>query len=342
MRLFLYGTTAAQWWARAREFNPASGFARCEALVQRDCAPSRRAVEYIGRTFPFLTPPYHFLVASDADKRALPLAKVHVSRYPHGERSFVRVADGVYAASPELCFVQSARHASLVSAVWEGCLLCGSFALDEQSPTGLVGRTPLTSVRAIRRFVRENPRLPGVARCREALRWTMDKAASPREAALAMRLALPIRLGGYGLGGAQLNCRIDLGRRSMRLTSSSYFIGDLCWPDHKLVVEYDSDLHLTSSQLAHDAEKRGALEASGYKVVTVTRLQLDSPSEMFRIASRVAGHLGKRLRIQVPDFARRQALLFNATSSRRAPAPAPVPAPALAPAPAFAPAPVPR
>ena len=125
-----------------------------------------------------------------------------------------------------------------------------------------------------------------------------------------MRLMLPVRLGGFGLDGAVLNCRIDPSKRAGLLADVSYFVGDLCWPSAKLVIEYDSNLHLSPRQLARDARKRSALEADGYAVITVTSPQLDDPSEMMRVALRAAQRLGKRLRIQVDDFADRQKKLF--------------------------------
>ncbi|WP_165056511.1 MULTISPECIES: DUF559 domain-containing protein [unclassified Adlercreutzia] len=147
---------------------------------------------------------------------------------------------------------------------------------------------------------------------RRALAQVHDGSASPRETDLVMRIALPSKWGGYGIGGARLNHRIEMGARAQSQTSQSYYVADMCWPEKKLVVEYDSDLHLTSSGIAHDAAKRRALEAAGYKVITVTRLQLDSLLEMDRIARAIARHLGIRLRPQAADFKQRQSALFSA------------------------------
>lgn len=311
MRLFLYGETAAQWWAHARGFDRASEAARFDASVLRECAPSVKTIRYLVETFPFLSPPYHVLASSDADKRALGSVVVHVSGFPYGGGSFIRVAGGVYVPSPELCFAQFAGNSTLIRSIKEGFALCGSFALDESSETGLSARRPVASTRSLGRFLDSHSSLHGTAKARRAIRWVMDGSASPRESDLAMRLTLPQRLGGFGIPGARLNRRIDPQKLASRLTDSEYFVGDLCWEREKLVVEYDSDLHLTSSGLAHDAEKRGVLEEDGYKVITVTKLQLDSPVEMARIAWRIGRHLGIRVRIQNPDFNRLQTELFR-------------------------------
>lgn len=311
MRLFLYGKTAAQWWAHARSFDRTSEAARFDASVLRDCIPTVKAIRYLAETFPFLDPPFHVLVPCREGRRVWPDVRVHVSSRFYDKGDFVRVADGVCAPVPELCFVQFACHAPLLCAIREGYALCGSYALDESSETGLVERFPLTSVEAMRRFAESRPGMQGAAKASRALSKVKSGSASPRETDLAMRLALPINLGGFGFSGARLNCRIVPSRRAAGFSDRDYFVGDLCWMEEKLVVEYDSNLHLAPWKLAQDAQKRSALEEDGFKVITVTNLQLDSPIEMERIAKQIARRLGRRLRIQVPDFARRQRELFN-------------------------------
>ena len=310
MRVFLHGISALQWWTRARTRGESSGAKGLGVEALRECVPSARVVRYLAEIFPFLERPYHVLVASSSERRAVSHAVVHRCGYPFPEGSFVRVADGVYAPCPELCFVQIAGCTPLLPAIKEGHALCGSFALCDSSETGLVERLPLTTVDSLRRFAKENSGLRGSAAAIRTLRHVKDGSASPRETDLAMRLMLPVRLGGFGLDGAVLNCRIDPSKRAGLLADVSYFVGDLCWPSAKLVIEYDSNLHLSPRQLARDARKRSALEADGYAVITVTSPQLDDPSEMMRVALRAAQRLGKRLRIQVDDFADRQKKLF--------------------------------
>ena len=237
--------------------------------------------------------------------------RVHVSAYPYGGGDFTRVADGVYVPVPELCLVQLACQESLLRTMREGFALCGSYALDESSETGLAERIPLASSESMRRFAESHPGLHGAAKALRALSKVKDGSASPSETDLAMRLTLPINLGGYGFSDARLNCRIDPSKRAAEYSDREYFVGDLCWIEKKLVIEYDSNLHLTPRQLARDARKRSALEEDGFKVITVTSPQLGSPVEMERVARQIARHLGRRLRIQVPDFARRQRELFN-------------------------------
>ena len=78
-----------------------------------------------------------------------------------------------------------------------------------------------------------------------------------------------------------------------------------------MIVEYDSDLHLTAEQAAHDAAKRRSLEASGYKVITVTKLQLSNVIEMKRTAKGLSRLLGSRIRPRRNDYEKLQLNLFD-------------------------------
>lgn len=316
MRLFLYGTSAAQWWACAKTRRSLSDVFGQEALC--DCAPTAASIGHLKGEVPFLAQPFHVMVAERKDKRSFHDVVTHVTSHCYSAGSFVRIASGIYVSSPELCFIQLASMLCQHELVKHGYALCGGFADDpaestdsQTSSRGLSSRAPITSVSSMRCYIEDNATLYGAQKASQALRWVRDGSASPRESDLAMRMMLPHRLGGYGLDGALLNHRIDLDARSRSRGFSSYYVADLCWPDAKLVIEYDSDLHLTSEQIAKDASKRRVLESMGYKVITVTKLQLDSITEMDGIAHVAARCIGKRIRPQSASYRDQQRRLFQ-------------------------------
>ncbi len=310
MKLFLTGISAAQWWSRAQTRGLPSNAFDYQALA--DCSPTASSLKYLEQAAPYVEKPYQLLVPSKCDTRKAEGVETHVSAFRYGAGSFIRVANGLYVACPELCFVQLSASEPFLDAVSWGYELCGAYAVDAGEESGLSGRAPLTTTAAIGDYLSRNPGLRGLPSARRVLAQVRDGSASPRETDLAMRMTLPGKWGGYGIGGARLNLRIDMGARARSQTSQGYYVADMCWPEKKLVVEYDSDLHLTSSGIAHDAAKRRALEAAGYKVITVTRLQLDNLVEMDRIARAIARRLGIRLRPQAADFRQRQSALFSA------------------------------
>lgn len=105
MRFVLYGTSSFSYWLSA-PCRPSSKSAVGTNALKR-CVPTARTVAYLEKISPQIPQPYHALVP-DHRKSTVPQAVTHVSIYPYREKPFVRIADGVYASCPELCFVQLA------------------------------------------------------------------------------------------------------------------------------------------------------------------------------------------------------------------------------------------
>ena len=124
MRLFLFGISAFSYWltvsAAPRESDKMgmSVFAKCE--------PSTAVIEHLCAQFPFLPRPVH--VSTNAQNRKVPSDVVaHVMSFRLRGKVFCRVDNGLYAASPELCFVQLAQQLSFHELVRAGNVLCGRF-----------------------------------------------------------------------------------------------------------------------------------------------------------------------------------------------------------------------
>ena len=105
MRLFLFGISAFSYWLtvsvapRESDKIGAGVFAKCE--------PSTAAIEHLCAWIPFLPLPVH--VSTNAQNRKVPSDIVaHVMSFKLRGKVFCRVGNGLYAASPELCFVQLA------------------------------------------------------------------------------------------------------------------------------------------------------------------------------------------------------------------------------------------
>ena len=208
-----------------------------------------------------------------------------VRRIPIDRGSFLRIDHGVIVPCPELCFLQLAQSLDLLPLIQAGCFLCATFGLDPSVPSGLMGRTPLTSPRRIGADPERCPGHDGLTRVREALRFVCAEAASPPEVFMRLVLGLPARLGGFGLSGSVMNKRIKPSKRAKALAGRESLVPDLYLPDCKLDIEFDSNAeHLTARQATLDATKRMALESDGLKVITVTTSQLASASAMRHVA----------------------------------------------------------
>lgn len=309
MKIVLHGISAFQWWLRAK--TRAAEQDCFDERVLTNSSPSKASLNYLRDSLSFIDDPIHVVVPSPGERRAQLGMVSHVasSTFPSG--SFLRVDHGIYVSSPELCFLQLANAVSFLDLVRMGYTLCGSFAISPDFPSGLCSRIPLTSSTSIKEFAQLNAGSRGCRKAQKAISLVCDNAASPREAELAMKLTLPYRYGGFGIAQPQLNAKVDVGRAGSALTGNAYYVADLFWQEKRVIVEYDSDLHLTAEQAAHDAAKRRSLEASGFKVITVTKLQLSNVIEMKRTARGLSRLLGSRIRPRRNDYEKLQLNLFD-------------------------------
>ena len=215
---------------------------------------------------------------------ATPSLSYHAVPEACKEDSFVTL--GEYGlASPELCFLQMASQLDLIDLVLLGFRLCGDYRPSELRFR--TGDLPLTSPKALSKYVEDHPGCKGVKRARQALRYVLAGSNSTMESRLTIALIFPPRWGGYGFSFPELNAAIAGTERK----------GDLCWLDKRLVVEYDSRLHHeTSFAQERDSVRRAELGFCGFGVITVTRAQVEDPLLFDTVASCIARALGERTR----------------------------------------------
>ena len=263
--------------------------------------------ELDSRAFPYLSRPVHLLVPHQNMKISLEEATVHVMQTTLPASSYVALRHDVFVAGPELTLASLAASLSMPELIQLGCELCGSYRMTPDG--GFRTTQPATCVAALRSFGRRIDGARGVSRFRRAVRYVLDGSASPMETAVALMLALPPSLGGYGLPAPVLNRRIEP-RPGMQtpigLTGKRFFVADLCWPGSHYVLEYDSDAYHTGPErIAADAARRDALQLMGYDVSTVSRRQAMSALEMNAIAQLVAKKLGVQIRLRCRDWNQR-------------------------------------
>ncbi|MBQ9057771.1 MAG: DUF559 domain-containing protein [Atopobiaceae bacterium] len=123
-------------------------------------------------------------------------------------------------------------------------------------------------------------------------RQVVEGSASPMESALTLILCAPQSWGGFGLPQPQLNKSIPVDKSIRHLWSEEYITPDLLWESAKLVLEYDSTQHHTTSrQLARDASRRDIFQQMGFRVISVTGFHMSRPLELERVATLIAQHL---------------------------------------------------
>lgn len=304
MVTILYGITAYRLWlgAQWRSDTPK------HTPRLADARPSQRAIADLGATLP-LRPPYH-LLAAGSTRHATDELVLHVTSRKPRRGDLLPVRPGIYAIAPEPCILQLARRCSgplLAKAIMA---LCGTGLIDPRRPEAIARREPLTTCAAIRSYARRHSRSAGSKATLAAIPLAADRIRSPAEADLFLRLTLPHRHGGAHLPVPIPNDRIALNARGRHLAGRADLEVDLHWPGQRLVVEYDSRLtHLTPEQHARDIARRAALEASGYRVVTVTASHLYGAQGMEGLERELARALGRRIQPRAARYAQRRAEL---------------------------------
>lgn len=255
----------------------------------------------------------HVLVSQSGYRRLRLGLKVHVRSESLPWSCVCRVAeiDGlqVWVVSPEMCLVHLASQAGVCGALALSYEFCGRYRRKSALAGGstLYDVFPLASAQSIARTV---DRLGSSGESRP-LRWvlshTLDGAMSPQESALAILLAMPVSMGGYGLPAPVLNATLDASGIAHSLARGRRIICDLCWPDQRVSIEYDSaQEHSGSERMMHDAVRYNLLKSLGYTTFMATWNQLRSVEETDRIAFALAKALGVRLRLRAACFREKQ------------------------------------
>ncbi|HJF63364.1 MAG TPA: endonuclease domain-containing protein [Gordonibacter urolithinfaciens] len=237
--------------------------------------------------------PVHVLVGTAAHRRLAPDFREHVCAAPLAGREFYRLAEGVFSAGAALAL-------ALLELVYE---TCGTYQTRRTGVGSAYDVPPLACVDDLRTFVARNPSLVGAGKLGRVLRYTADRSASARETKQALVLGLPLRQGGEGLGIPRMNFVVRASPAARAISGRSSFRCDLCWPEAKLDVEYQSRFaHEGEASRLRDSRRTNALMAMGWTVVGVTNDELDSLAATETIARTIRRHLGKRSQFRIDDL----------------------------------------
>ena len=258
----------------------------------------KRALEKLRSSFlsEELTPPVHLLFQGSSHHRRTSLRIPHrCSSLPKG-RAFVKLGENMFAAIPNLALCELADSAKgfleLLLLLWEACgcyrtVLTGSRTAYETKS--------LTSLASLTRFVTENTHVHGAAKIKRVLRYVRDGSASTRESQIALFMGLPLRYGGFNLGMPLMNHRVNASSEARIIGGRSYFKCDLCWPESKIDVEYQSDeSHEGKPMRIRDSRRTNALISMGWTVINITNNEARSLSTLEQISERVRKILRRR------------------------------------------------
>lgn len=239
-------------------------------------------------------------LTDQAGLKNTPRLVYHRTAISHPRNSFLKIAPQVRIESPELVFARFAAELSLGSLLALGYELCGCYPLSDEPGVKLV-RRPLTSPGRLIAFCHQLQQAPGVKLARVAAKEVRSRAASPKEAELAITAFTSVRRGGYGLPEAKLNEPVRLSPAAAQIARSSSVTCDIYWPNAAFALEYDGKA-FHSGQMTRDSRRRDALAIDGVEMLTITEAQLSSVTECATIMEHASTRTGKRVRERGPKF----------------------------------------
>ena len=128
------------------------------------------------------------------------------------------------------------NEVSLLELGWE---LCGSYQ-TRRTAFRLDTMSSADSVRALRDYVACNSSLGGAQKVARILPFLVDGSASSRETKFALVLGFSPFRGGYGMGFPRMNYEVIASPAARAISGKKSFRCDLCWPEARLDVEYQS------------------------------------------------------------------------------------------------------
>ena len=316
MEAILNTTSALDYWRHHSESKGCSSFP-CGSEPARKgpvrvCTPSAAIASDLA-SWGLANPDDMQLLVTSADmRRQLKGVSCMVCKGPFPANSFVRTLGQVYVECPELLFVLLAQSLPLVRLLEVGFELCGTYRMVDGSPA--YGFEPLTSVARIRSYAPRAGNIRGAGAALSAAQWLLDGSGSPAETALAIVFGLPLRLGGYALGGFQLNAELQLNETAARLLGRDTIRPDLYWEKAKHPAEYDSSCyHSGREQADYDERRRNAYAAMGMSVTVIRSRHIISFGRIDEIACTIRKNIGRKCFHVPSDYEyRKDALLAEA------------------------------
>ncbi len=307
MKTFLSHESALAYW---REHFPLDSDLGPATSVEGTERCASRATDVIGSVpEEFVKPgrPIDVLVFSEKERRRSKSVACHSweTRLPAEAFHHSR---GVYVSSPEFVFLQMAQQLTFAQLVALGCELCGTYVLlpENVSHPGSLDEmpkrlAPLTSIARITSFLESTDRATGKVKAMRALKYMVEGSRSPMETMVYMLLCLSVMEGGYGLPKPEMNADIPLDLEALTIAQRQHCQGDLCWPYHKLDIEYHGEVHVGAAQMKSDVGRELGIEHMGWRVMTVTGPQVFNADRFETVAKEAASRIGKRLRTRVFD-----------------------------------------
>lgn len=301
MSIYLSHTTAMTFW-RTASSHQAKSTLPVERMPKDDATRSPLEALLIAEGTQFQDSHLHLILPEGCGARCTESVTFHESRLAK-PGLFFKIKPHIYAASPELTFLQMASLLPLDELVFLGNEFCGTYVYDPFCPKGFSDRPALTTPKDITRVIKRLGAFNGKDNAIKALRSISPGTASPAENELATHLALAKTYGGAGLGPFYCNKTFAVPSHLRQLTNQATVTPDICWPNNRVALEYDSDdFHTGAERITRDSARRNTLIAMGYTTLSITRGQIRRARDLLAEDQKIARALNVRWRPRDASF----------------------------------------
>ena len=235
-------------------------------------------------------------------------AEIITTSRAYSPSGIVRLQGDVFVATPAQCLADLSDKLSTVEALLLAYEYCGLFVKTANGE--LKECEPRCTAEELLYTAQQFEGCRGVRTLRFVCRFVLPRSRSPRESALAIILTLPHSFGGYALPVPWLNAAVSLSDTAASIWGSSGCEVDGCWPEAKVAYEYQSN-EFHEARIDRDSIKRLALEADGWRVISITNAQLKKEKQMDVVAAQIAKELGIRLNPRGKGYRVAQRKLFK-------------------------------
>lgn len=197
--------------------------------------------------------------------------RCHVSTKRFSSSRFIKLTDDIQIVGVELCALQAATYMSLRELVEYYFELCGAYSLGNDASTSYSERPALTSTTKLKHFFSSLTSCNGLVLARKAISCVRDGCRSPMETAFVMMLTLPKREGGLGINEIETDYPVNVTSIAKALTRRTRFYLDAYLKKSRTDIEYNGFYHDDEEDRAIDEERKNALAAMGYGIITVSR-----------------------------------------------------------------------
>ena len=245
------------------------------------CARNSKDLQRFDTGFPgFGAHPIHLMVNDKRLIRASRTIVTHVNTVELPKGSFVKLRDGLYVVSPELCLVQMARYLSDAQLVELAMNFCASYYIHPLTSRIDKRKHQATTPASLADYVNRSP-LRGSLKAANCMPLVLSGSRSPVETKLSILLRKVTSRGGDGFPVHALNHYVSADDRDNVAEQNEFYI-DIAYPKQHVGIEYYGEEYHKDS--AKDRRRLNALRAMGWSILTLEKQQLYN-ADLFEVFS---------------------------------------------------------